>query len=98
MVGDVGVPQLRFGSAEDRIDGKHSEIDDRDDGGSANRLFDVRIGAIGDGLGVARRGQRDSHIGVHAVEGHATAHVLQSAILPLSIRSSLFLAQEICPN
>ena len=55
-MGDVGVPQLRFGSAEDWIDGKHSEIDDRDDGGSANRLFDVRIGAIGDGLGVARRG------------------------------------------
>lgn len=79
---DIGVPQPRFGSAEDRINGERSEIDGRDDGGFANRLFDVRIGPVGDGLGVARRGQCDQPIGVHAVEGHATAHIFQSAIVP----------------
>jgi hypothetical protein len=49
----IGVPQQRVGFSEHQIDGKRGQIDTRDARRLKNRLLEVRIGAIGDGFGIA---------------------------------------------
>src|ERR1035441_5876988 len=66
MAFDIRVPQQRVGFGAHQIELKRGEFDDRDARGLENRLFDVRIGPIGDGFGVSRWRQADQPIGLHA--------------------------------
>jgi hypothetical protein len=68
MAFDIRIPQERLGFGEHRIDAERGQFDGRDAAWFEDRLFDVRIGAVGDRLGIARWGQGDQPIGLHAIE------------------------------
>jgi hypothetical protein len=83
---DIGIPQQRVGLAEHWIDAEGREFDGWDVHGLTDRLLDVRIGPVGDGLDVSRRRQRDQSIGVHAIKRQPAAHVFEPAIVPSPVQ------------
>jgi hypothetical protein len=81
MAFDVRVPQQRVGFGTHQINAERGEFDGRDARGLENRLFNVRIRLIGDGLWISRRWQGEQAIGLHAQQRHSAAHIFEFAIV-----------------
>src|ERR1017187_3703785 len=91
---DIGIPQQRVGFGENRIDAKGGQFDGRYAGWLTDRLFDVRVGAVGDGLGISRRWQADEPIGLHSIERYPATHILQGAVVAPPAESFADLARQ----